>query len=218
MNAKKETAKQFREERKKIKALNAQNQQSSRNLNAVATGNDNNWGAELASHRNNHAEPVVAELRTGDFFGESAILDRKHDTSALAAEYCDLLMLAIDDVEEICEGHPELHEQILVVAKERYEEHVPANDRIKGVFTAISTQLDKKKSEVGGGGGLSAFLKSAAATSTSADENRSSSINKGDKGDGHKGDKGDKGDGPSKTNVTVLDPIGGKKVAPDGGS
>jgi len=174
MNAKKETAKMYRDERKKLKALNAQNSRremlNQNNLSSVSTGSDNNWGAELATAQNAHAEQVVAELRTGDFFGENAILDRKHDTSAIAAEYCDLLMLGIDDVEEICESHPDLHENIVLVAKERYEEHVPANDRIKGVFTAITSQLDKKKSESGMGGGLGAFLKSTAAASKSADE------------------------------------------------
>jgi CRP-like cAMP-binding protein len=71
----------------------------------------------------------VAELGAGDFFGENCLLGRKNDTTAIAADYSDLLQLTVDDCKELCEEYAELKEQITSTAKSRYLAHVPHEER-----------------------------------------------------------------------------------------
>lgn len=42
-----------------------------------------------------HTHTSQTHSHVGDFFGENAMLNRSHDTSALAAEYCDLLVRSL---------------------------------------------------------------------------------------------------------------------------
>ena len=57
------------------------------------------WRGELRRMQmRQQAEIFVKELKTGDFFGEEAILHENHHVSVRSITYCDLLVLASRDL------------------------------------------------------------------------------------------------------------------------
>lgn len=87
--------------------------------------------------------PTVGKLSSGDFFGENALLERPHDTSAIAVEYCDLMQLSCTSIQEICQDFPELHDKIVETAKERYEKHVPEDERSDAMADLFQMKTSK---------------------------------------------------------------------------
>lgn len=68
-------------------------------------------------------------LKTGDFFGEIALLEKTTRTATVrAVSTCQLLALEVDDFERLLDSHPELKDTIHKVAAQRLSEM----ERIEG--------------------------------------------------------------------------------------
>ena len=70
----------------------------------------------------NASDKIVKKLRDGDFFGEIGILMATARTASVRAKtLCDLFVLTRDDFSRILQDHPQFAENMMKVARERYD-------------------------------------------------------------------------------------------------
>jgi hypothetical protein len=69
-------------------------------------------------------ETIYATLGEGSFFGEIALLfHEKRTASVISSRYCDLFRLDKEDMEAVVADYPEVQEQMLSIANERYKKN-----------------------------------------------------------------------------------------------
>ena len=78
-----------------------------------------------AAERNSSTEPKerittsIRILTAGDFVGENICMGAPHQHSAVALEYCDLLILTQENLNYVCKGHPTVRNQLVKKIKAR---------------------------------------------------------------------------------------------------
>ena len=58
-------------------------------------------------------------LHQGDFVGENICMGAPHQHSAVALEYCDLLILTQENLNYVCKGHPRVRSQLVKKIQKR---------------------------------------------------------------------------------------------------